>query len=75
MTGSFMCHCGNKGVEQTANKSQRTKLTLEKKNLPLTHIETKAIKYRHMFRHRLHSIGTSKRQARTKASAGGSITT
>ena len=43
-----MRHCGNKGVEQTANKSQPTKLTLEKKNLPLTHIETKAIKYRHM---------------------------
>ena len=25
MTGSFMCHCGNTGVEQTPNKSRRTK--------------------------------------------------
>ena len=31
---SFMCHCGNTGVEQTPNKSQHTKLTLEKKILP-----------------------------------------
>ena len=29
--GSFMCHCGNTGVEQTPNKSQHTKLTLERK--------------------------------------------
>ena len=29
--GSFKCHCGNMGVEQTLNKSQHTKLTLEKK--------------------------------------------
>ena len=29
-----MCHCGNTGVERTPNKSQRTKLTLEKKILP-----------------------------------------
>ena len=33
--GSFMCHCGNMGVEQTPNKSQYTKLTLEKKTVPL----------------------------------------
>ena len=26
-----MCHCGNTGVEHTPNKSQHTKLTLEKK--------------------------------------------
>ena len=32
--GSFTCHCGNTGVEQTPNKSQHTKLTLEKKILP-----------------------------------------
>ena len=32
--GSFMCHCGNTGVEQKMNKSQHTKLTLEKKILP-----------------------------------------
>ena len=31
--GSFTCHCGNTGVERTTNKSQRTKLTLEKKVL------------------------------------------
>ena len=30
-----MCYCGNKGVERTLNKSQYTKLTLEKKILPL----------------------------------------
>ena len=30
-----MCHCGNMKVEQTLNKSQHTKLTLEKKILPL----------------------------------------
>ena len=29
-----MCHYGNMGVEQTPNKSQHTKLTLEKKILP-----------------------------------------
>ena len=29
--GSFMHHCGNIGVEQTLNKSQHTKLTVEKK--------------------------------------------
>ena len=32
--GSFMYHCSNMGVEQTPNKSQHTKLTLEKKFLP-----------------------------------------
>ena len=32
--GSFTCHCGNSGVEQTPNKSQHTKLTLGKKILP-----------------------------------------
>ena len=32
--GSFTCHCGNAGVERTPNKSQHTKLTLEKKILP-----------------------------------------
>ena len=32
--GSFTCHCGNTGVERTPNKSQHTKLTLEKKTLP-----------------------------------------
>ena len=29
-----MCHCTNIGVEWTLNKSQHTKLTLEKKILP-----------------------------------------
>ena len=29
--GSFMCHCGNMGVERTPSKSQLTKLTLEKR--------------------------------------------
>ena len=29
--GSFTCHCSDMGVEQTPNKSQHTKLTLEKK--------------------------------------------
>ena len=29
--GSFMCHCSNMGLEWTLNKSQHTKLTLEKK--------------------------------------------
>ena len=28
---SFTCHCGNTGMERTLNKSQHTKLTLEKK--------------------------------------------
>ena len=28
--GSFTCHCSNTGVEKTLNKSQHTKLTLEK---------------------------------------------
>ena len=28
------CHCGNKGMELTSNKSQHTKFTLEKKILP-----------------------------------------
>ena len=32
--GSFTCHCGNTGMERTLNKSQHTKLTLEKKILP-----------------------------------------
>ena len=31
--GSFTCQCGNMGVEQPSNKSQHTKLTLEKKFL------------------------------------------
>ena len=34
MTGIFTCHCGNTGVERTPNKSQHTKLTLEKKIVP-----------------------------------------
>ena len=29
-----MCHCGNTGVEQTPNKSQYRKSTLERKHLP-----------------------------------------
>ena len=32
--GSFPYHCGNTGVERTPNKSQHTKLSLEKKILP-----------------------------------------
>ena len=32
--GSFTCHCSNTGVQRTPNKSQHTKLTLEKKNSP-----------------------------------------
>ena len=32
--GSFTCHWGNTRVERTPNKSQHTKLTLEKKILP-----------------------------------------
>ena len=32
--GSFTCHCGNAGLERTPNKSQHTKLTLEKIILP-----------------------------------------
>ena len=32
--GSFTCRCGNTGVERRPNKSQHTKLTLEKKILP-----------------------------------------
>ena len=32
--GSNMCHCGDTGMEWTPNKSQHTKLTLEKKILP-----------------------------------------
>ena len=32
--GSFTCHCGNTGAEQTPNKSQHRKLTLEKKIFP-----------------------------------------
>ena len=31
--GSFTCHCSNMGVEWALNKSQHTKLTLEKKIL------------------------------------------
>ena len=34
LPGSFTCHCGNTGVERAPNKSQHTKLTLEKKILP-----------------------------------------
>ena len=34
-----MCHCGNTGVEQTQNTSQHTKLTVEKKILPLFELE------------------------------------
>ena len=34
MTRSFTYHCGNTGVQRTPNKSQHTKLTLEKKILP-----------------------------------------
>ena len=33
--GSFMCHCGNMRVKWTPNKSKHTKLTLDKKILPL----------------------------------------
>ena len=33
--GSSMCCCDNTGVEQTPNKSQHTKLSLEKKIIPL----------------------------------------
>ena len=32
--GSFTCYCGNTGVERTPNKSEHTKLTVEKKILP-----------------------------------------
>ena len=32
--GSLTCHCGNMGMEEILNKSQHTKLTLEKKILP-----------------------------------------
>ena len=32
--GPFMCHCSNAGLEQMLNKSQHTKLTLEKKIIP-----------------------------------------
>ena len=32
--GSFTCHYGNTGLEQASNKSQHTKLSLEKKILP-----------------------------------------
>ena len=32
-SGSFTCHCGNMGVDQTPNKTQHPKLTLEKKIL------------------------------------------
>ena len=32
--GPFTCHCGNMWVERTPNKSQHTKLTLEKNILP-----------------------------------------
>ena len=31
--GSFTCHCSNTGVERTPNKSQHTKLPLEKKTV------------------------------------------
>ena len=33
--GSFTCPCSNPGVERTPNKSQHTKMTLEKRILPL----------------------------------------
>ena len=39
--GSFMCHCGNKGVEWTPSKSQHTKLTQKKKILPPLLLEFK----------------------------------
>ena len=32
--GSITWHCGNPGLERTPNKSQHTKLTLEKKIIP-----------------------------------------
>ena len=34
-SGSFTCHFGNTGVERTPDKSQHTRLTQEKKTLPL----------------------------------------
>ena len=33
--GSFICQCSNEGMEWTPNRSQHTKLTLDKKILPL----------------------------------------
>ena len=33
--GSFTCHCSSTGLEWTLSKSQHTKLTVEKKILPL----------------------------------------
>ena len=38
-----MCYCDNMGVEQTPNKSQHTKLTLEKKMLPPIDYESGAL--------------------------------
>ena len=35
MTGVFYCHHSNAGVERTLNKSQHTKLTLERKIIPM----------------------------------------
>ena len=32
--GSFTCHCGSTGMERSPNKSQHTKLTMEKTVLP-----------------------------------------
>ena len=34
LVGNMVFHCGSMGVEQTPNKSQHTKLTLQKKILP-----------------------------------------
>ena len=49
--GSFMCHCGNTGVEWTPNKSQHRKLTLEKKILLPLLQDFKPITFRSQVRH------------------------
>ena len=47
---SFTCHCDDMGVERTLNKSQHTKLTLEKKILPLLLLGFKLSTFRSQLR-------------------------
>ena len=42
-----MCHCDSEGVEGTPNKSQHTKLTQEKKILPLLLLGFKLATFHH----------------------------
>ena len=65
-SGSFACHCGNKGVERTPNESQHIKLTLEKKILPSLLLGFKLANFRSRVRRSSNKLylGTRKSQKR-----------